>query len=704
MKLKTELTPDARQQLHNAWSTELDAARHARSMDDTPGEWAHLQRAHILSQPLAGSHVRTHAAMFASALRRRDLHEILGQAFRLIVAGPGSLTGRYPVGNTGGADVNAFRPMEIPDDLRVYLDVTRGAIVNGATPESVDSAATFSTEITGLRDSTPPEVVELADHDTLRLTIGPVVKDVAGNRVRMLSYNGSIPGPTLRVQQGSEITVVTHNDGDVEATVHWHGLRLENQYDGVPYETQDPIPIGGEYTCRLRFPDPGLYWYHPHIREDYGLAMGLYGNIVVVPSESDYWAPVNREAVVTLADVLIEDGHIATFRRSGPTFVAMGRFGNTMLTSGETAFELRVHTREVVRFYFTNTANTRLFNVAIPGARMKLVGGDSGRYEHETFVEEVLLAPSERAIVDVLFDEPGPQTLEHRTPDHTYELGTILVADEVANPSYVDDFERLRDSEELTARRAGLRADLERPADKTLAFKSLMPLLYGDTPTQATSWQCPMHPDVTSSEPGTCPQCGMKLVAVTVPVSYACPMHPDVMSSEPGTCPQCGMKLVAQGETLPNDAARLEGDAQPHSHAHDTPDGLEWEDLMPEINAASDATNMIWKLVDLDSGKQNWEIDWAFHVGDQVKIRLVNDMDQDHPMHHPFHIHGAGRFLVLSRNDIVEPNLAWKDTVLVRSGESVDILLDVTNPGLWMAHCHIAEHNQSGMMFSFPVA
>ena len=86
-----------------------------------------------------------------------------------------------------------------------------------------------------------------------------------------------------------------------------------------------------------------------------------------------------------------------------------------------------------------------------------------------------------------------------------------------------------------------------------------------------------------------------------------------------------------------------------------------------------------------------------------MKIRLVNDMDQDHPMHHPFHIHGAGRFLVLARDGADEPNLAWKDTVLVRSGETVDILLDVTNPGLWMAHCHIAEHNQSGMMFSFPV-
>jgi FtsP/CotA-like multicopper oxidase with cupredoxin domain len=113
---------------------------------------------------------------------------------------------------------------------------------------------------------------------------------------------------------------------------------------------------------------------------------------------------------------------------------------------------------------------------------------------------------------------------------------------------------------------------------------------------------------------------------------------------------------------------------------------------------------MHWQLVDRTTGAANAAIDWQFTVGDRVKIRLVNEMDSDHPMHHPFHLHGAGRFLVLARDGVAEPNLVWKDTVLVRTGQTVDILFDVTNPGLWMAHCHIAEHMQSGMMFSFNVA
>ena len=197
------------------------------------------------------------------------------------------------------------------------------------------------------------------------------------------------------------MTVHVTNDGDLKATVHWHGLRLENKYDGVPHETQTPIPVGGSFTYRIRFPDPGLYWYHPHIREDYTQEMGLYGNILVVPADPGYWPPADRDVLLTLDDLLLEDGKIARFSPVETTYTAMGRFGNVLLVSGEPDCSLTVKTGEVVRLWLTNTANTRVFNVQLPGARMKLIGGDSGRVEHEEFVSEVILAPSERAVVDV---------------------------------------------------------------------------------------------------------------------------------------------------------------------------------------------------------------------------------------------------------------------------------------------------------------
>jgi hypothetical protein len=107
--------------LKKYWKAENAGARQARSTGDHAAEWTHLERAHILSQPMAVAHVRTHLGMLAFALRRHDLHEIIGQLIRAIVAGPGSAVRRYPLGNTGGANVSAVAPMPIPYDLREVL-------------------------------------------------------------------------------------------------------------------------------------------------------------------------------------------------------------------------------------------------------------------------------------------------------------------------------------------------------------------------------------------------------------------------------------------------------------------------------------------------------------------------------------------------------------------------------------------------------
>jgi FtsP/CotA-like multicopper oxidase with cupredoxin domain len=557
----------------------------------------------------------------------------------------------------------------------------------------MDTHETFRTDTAGLTDAREPTVVRLETGDRFELRITPVRKRIGDDEVRMLAYNGSIPGPTLRVDQGAEITVDVTNDGDVDTTVHWHGLRLENRFDGVPGDTQAPIAVGGSFEYRVRFPDPGLYWYHPHLREDFAQEMGLYAPIIVEPSDSDYWPAVDRELTITLDDVLVEEGRLAPFRRSGPTFTAMGRFGNVMLLNGQTYFSAAASVGEVVRLYLVDTANTRLFNVGVTGARMKLVGGDSGRYERETFVDEVLLSPSERMIVDVRFDVAGQARLEHRTPDHVYQLGEFSVADAPARGAAAS-FDALRVHRELSAERRSIERTMDLPPDKTLAFVASMPLLYGEQ-VAASAYVCPMHPDVTSTEPGTCPKCGMRLVPSDAPSVDASEGHH-------------GHEHDAHEHDAHPEAPGHDSDDHPahggHEHAtHGVGDGLEWEDLMPDINRASDPSNMIWKLVDRETGAENGAISWRFKVGDRVKLRLVNEMESDHPMHHPFHVHGAGRFLIMARDDQPEPNLVWKDTVLVRAGETVDILLHVTNPGLWMAHCHIAEHTESGMMFSFEV-
>src|SRR5215207_7705390 len=301
----------------------------------------------------------------------------------------------------------------------------------------------FPTDIAGLPEARATELIELSDGDELELRIAPVTKRLGDATVRMLSYNGSIPGPVLKVQEGSEVVVNVENQGDMDATVHWHGLRLENRYDGT-HETQAPILVGERFSARVTFPDPGVYWYHPHIREDYGQELGLYGNVLVEPTDPDYWPPANRGLLLTLDDILLEDGKVAPFSRSETTYVAMGRFGEVLLVNGETDLSLDARVGEVVRFYFTNTANTRTFKVALPGARMKLVGGDSGHVEREELVEDVVLAPSERVVVDVLFDKAGALTLEHRTPERAYPLAAIHVSDDRVEESLEQEFEVLR--------------------------------------------------------------------------------------------------------------------------------------------------------------------------------------------------------------------------------------------------------------------
>jgi FtsP/CotA-like multicopper oxidase with cupredoxin domain len=334
---------------------------------------------------------------------------------------------------------------------------------------------------------------------------------------------------------------------------------------------------------------------------------------------------------------------------------------------------------------------------------MKLVGGDSGRYEREELVEEVLLAPSERGVVDVLFDQPGQLALEHRTPNRTYNLASITVDEEVAKPSLATGFEVLRSAPELVAERQRLDSYLAAPPDKTLALVAEM-----DDPTRPQAgggpavYACPMHPEVTSDQPGRCPKCGMKLLPAqlaTQPAGHGNEHHGENRSHHAAAAEHDTGH--GQHPVTTQDGA---GDRDPSHAGHGGVDGIEWEDDMVEVNRLTTTANMRWKFVDRTPGAAKGAVDWRFTVGDRVKIRLVNEMDSDHPMHHPFHLHGAGRFLVLARDGVVESNLVWKDTVLVRTGQTVDILFDVTEPGLWMAHCHIAEHMQSGMMFSFTVA
>jgi FtsP/CotA-like multicopper oxidase with cupredoxin domain len=487
-------------------------------------------------------------------------------------------------------------------------------------------------EVTELPLASSTSIVELADGDTYNLEASFVEKEIDGSVYKMLAYNGSIPGPTLKVQQGSTITVNFTNNTDIETTLHSHGVRLDNAFDGVPDVTQQPIQTGESFTYQMRFDDAGVFWYHPHLREDYAQDMGLYGNYIVVSGPEDEWSPVNREETLIVDDILVEDGSIVPYSLQEVTHTLMGRFGNTMLANGSTDYSLDVNKGEVLRFYITNTANTRVFNLSIPGAQMKLVGADNGLYERDQWADEVLLGPSERAIVEVLFAESGEFALVHKTPEKTYTMGSFLVSEEEVTPSYASDFNTLKTHQSTIA--------------------SIDP-----------------YRDSFSSEPD-------KFLTIDLDMKSMGGMH----SMHGGGMMEDSMMSMSDGEPI------------------------EWEDTMDMMNSTSNTDTLEWQLIDEKTEKANEAIDdWDFKQGDLVKIRITNPDDTMHPMQHPIHIHGQ-RFLVLSTDGEFSDNLVWKDTTLIPAGSTVELLVEMSNPGEWMLHCHIPEHLESGMMAEFNVS
>ena len=490
-----------------------------------------------------------------------------------------------------------------------------------------------STALTKVEPSKSTETVELKNGDSYDLTASYVEKDINGVKYKMLAYNGSIPGPLIKVPQGAEVTINFKNGTDMNTLLHSHGVRMDNKFDGSQ-SSQEEMKPGETFSYKLKFPDAGMYWYHPHVREDYQQELGMYGNYLVVATDEKYWNKVNREIPLILDDVLIENGKINLSKKEAD-HTLMGRYGNVMLVNGETNYKLSATQGEVIRFYLTNAANARPFNFSIKGARLKLVGGDAGATEREEWKDSVILGPSERVVVEVLFAKEGVYALEHTTPDKTYELGSVTVGNGVASPYYGDLFGTLRTNEAAKASIDPYREYLTKPIDKELKLSI------------------------------------------------------DLMGGSMGS----GMGHMMSDGSMMGGSMMMQV----------PPDGIEWEDTdMAMMNQMATKAATKWKIVDTATGKVNKDIDWNFNVGDKVKIRIANDAKSAHPMQHPIHFHGQ-RFLVVNQNGTMNDNLVWKDTVMVPAGQYVDILLDTSNPGTWMAHCHIAEHLEAGMMFEFSV-
>jgi len=485
-----------------------------------------------------------------------------------------------------------------------------------------------------ISDARPRELVRLRDGDTLVLTAGPVRRRLRGQSFVGYGYNGQIPGPLLSADEGATIHVRYQNRIPWGTTVHWHGVRLENRFDGAEGLTQPAVPPGGDFDYDVHLRDPGIYWYHPHRRDDLLRDLGLAGNLFARPAGQE-GGPVHREEVLLLDDFELGDGSAGPvpFGAERTTHALMGRFGNVLLVNGRPDWTLDVDRSEVVRFHLTNGANARVFNLSFGGAWVKVVGSDVSGFEREEWVESVVIAPAERYSVDVRFDEPGQLALENRVLalDHTFgrfvsqvdTLGKLRVSSRAAPPGPATAFETLHPHPRVTEEITRYRSHFARAPDKTLAIRM-------------------------------------------------------------------------EAEGLPFVVDRFLRFDSVYFHP------VEWGGTMPMMNWNATSKEVRWILEEPATGRRNMDIRWDFARGQLLVVRIANPRESLHAMQHPIHFHGQ-RFLVLRQNGVANTNLAWKDTFLLPAGGTADLLLELANPGAWMAHCHISEHLESGMMFSFTV-
>lgn len=476
----------------------------------------------------------------------------------------------------------------------------------------------------GVPMARPREWLSLKNGDTLDLTAGLVRRTIAGRSVIMFGFNGQYPGPLLEVRRKTAITVRFHNRLDQASSVHWHGIRLDNRSDGVPGMTQDAVGPGQDFTYHLTFPDPGIYWYHPHTREDLQQELGLYGNLLVRPDYAGYLGGANHEAVLMLDDLLMGDQGLIPLGAERATHALMGRFGNLPLVNGEPRYRVRVQADDVVRLFLTNASNVRTWNLSIPGVRLKLVAGDLSRFERQEWVDNVVIAPAERYVVDLRFEKTGTyhllnrvQALDHQTGAYLPEVDTLGEFIVRGSREVVDgNFPELDGSNDVPR---GLRDSLATPPARTFLLT-------------------------------------VRVNEDSLPFGVVQAMRLDTAFLNP----------------------------------------VEWSGTMPMMDWLSTSGEVHWTIRDLASGRDNMAIDWHVKRGSLVHIRLVNDRHTLHAMQHPIHLHGQ-RFLVLAQNEVPTANLVWKDTALVPAGGTLDLLVDFSNPGQWMLHCHIAEHLEAGM-------
>ncbi len=443
-----------------------------------------------------------------------------------------------------------------------------------------------------------------------RLRAGPANVSIVGQngpKTDVWAYNGQTPGPVIRARQGERLRIHFENNLVQPSTVHWHGIRLANGMDGVPFLTQPPVKPGETFVYEFDADDAGSFWYHPHFNSSEQVARGLAGALII---DEPNPPAVDRDVLWVIDDWrLRKDGAIASFERPFHDMIHGGRFGNTVTVNGRIAEDIPVTPGERIRLRLINVANARIFRLSFKGHRPWLAAIDGHPVPPRRFDEgELLIPPGARA--DLIIDMDGKPGEKFSVIDNSPEGIRYRLAD-------------------LAYGTAPTKTDAPRPD----------PVIWAANPLP--------EPDLTSA------------------TRLALDMDGGAMGGI---------------ETAMFKGQLLTGRELARQHA------------------------MFWSFngvvyPPMQYGEHHHDPMFTFKRGESVVMTLRNRT----AFPHPIHLHGH-TFRVLSRNGEPDPALPWQDTVLLPVDGEAEIAFVADNPGDWMLHCHILEHQKSGMMGFFRVA
>ena len=249
---------------------------------------------------------------------------------------------------------------------------------------------------------------------------------IDGGKLRVWAYNGSVPGPELRIRLGETLRVRFTNRLPQPTTIHWHGVRVPNAMDGVPYVTQPPVEPGGSFTYEFTPKDAGTFWFHPHVRSSEQVERGLYGVLVV---EDRAPPPYTRDVVWVLDDWLLDETR-QIFDRFNTMHDLMhdGRWGNFVTVNGRTSSVLEARGGERIRLRLLNASNGRIYAPDFGALDARIIAVDGLYLARPIPLGRFELAPGNRLDLDITLPA-GPASRSLPVVDRFYEERTNHLAD-----------------------------------------------------------------------------------------------------------------------------------------------------------------------------------------------------------------------------------------------------------------------------------